>query len=486
MRFSILHISDLHRDLSNEIGNTWLLHSFTNDISRFGEQETKITQPSLCIVSGDIVYGVRPGSSNAEAEIARQYVQAEEFLVGLADRFFGGDRERIVVLPGNHDVFYGDVIASAQVIPIPPEPAQKAALVAELFKPNSRLRWSWQDLCFYRIVDVARYEKRFEPFASMYRSFYKGKRTFSATPEEQYAVFDFPELAFCVASLNSCFNNDPLRRAGAFEPSALANACRKLRAPERTGWLSAAAWHHNVAGGPTHDNYIDTEFVQLLIDSDVSLGFHGHQHRPECFDERYRIGPDPRKMTIISASTLCSDFRNLTPGVPRSYNVVELDTDAWKGRVHQRQMVNQIDNLPIWGPGHFISSNRSYVDFELCKPMSSRPAQLDTQLALERADTYLGEREWGKALDLLGAMKEQPFARPMLVRALSELGNARRTITMLWPPQGIPEMVTLGGAVLEEGTKAEAEAFIQLPIVSASSDASVKDMVLRIKQRRLK
>jgi hypothetical protein len=485
MRFSILHISDLHRDRSNEISNAWLLHSLTNDISRFDQQETTIIKPSLCIVSGDIVYGVKPGTANAEAEITRQYKQAEEFLAELVDLFFAGNRERIVLLPGNHDVFYSDVIASAQAVGIPPEPDRKAALVAELFAPNSQLRWSWNELCFYRIVDAERYKQRFRPFASMYQSFYQGNRSFSLAPDQQHAIFDFPDLGFCVAGLNSCFNNDPLRRAGTFEPSALANTCRILRAPERAGWLAAAAWHHNVAGGPTNDDYIDTQFLQLLIDADVSMGFHGHQHMPECFDERYRIGPSPRKMTIISASTLCSEPRNLKPGVPRSYNVVELDTDTWMGRVHQRQMVNYIDNLPVWGPGHFISSNRSYVDFEICKPTSSRPAQLDKRLILEKAEANLGAQEWGKALVLLDTVKEQPLARLMLVRALCELGDARRTIAVLWPPQSISETVTLGGAVLEAGTKEEAEAFVRLSIVSESSDASIKDMVQRIRRRRL-
>lgn len=81
-------------------------------------------------------------------------------------------------------------------------------------------------------------------------------------------------------------------------------------------------------------------------------------------------------MTIVSASTLCAEPRNLKPGVPRGYNVVELDTDAWTGRTHSRHMVNNTFNLPVWGPGLFYATGKSYVDFELCKPLAPAPATL--------------------------------------------------------------------------------------------------------------
>jgi len=112
MRFSILHISDLHRDLSDEVGNPWLLESLAQDFRQHQLQDPVIMRPTLCIVSGDLVYGVKPNTENATKELERQYAQAEEFLISLAELFFGGNRERIVILPGNHDVCFDDVIAS--------------------------------------------------------------------------------------------------------------------------------------------------------------------------------------------------------------------------------------------------------------------------------------------------------------------------------------------------------------------------------------
>jgi 3',5'-cyclic AMP phosphodiesterase CpdA len=485
VRFSILHISDLHRDLSDEITNAWLLESLKKDFDQFERQMPQIEKPSVAIVTGDLVYGTEPNAANATKELERQYAQAVEFLVGLADQFFGGQRERVVILPGNHDISYDDVMASVQRIGIPSEAGKKARLVADLFAPRSTLRWSWRDLCFYKISDEDRYLTRLRHFAMAYERFYEGHRTFPRDPERQYGVFDFPDIGFCVVTLNSCFNNDPLRRAGSLHPDALAAACRALREPRRSGWLMAAAWHHNLVGGPTRDDYLDAEFLQLFIDAGVSLGFHGHQHSADCFDERCRIGPDMRKMTIVSASTLCAEPRNLSPGIPRSYNVVEVDTDNWSGRVHQRQMVNKLFNLPVWGPGRFVSTNSSFCDFGLCKPLVPRPPTLNLQLLLEQADIALGLGRWHDALDALDKVRGEPLARPLLLRAVAELGDPHRIIAELWPPLTIAEAVTVGGAILESGTRDEADAFVRLALVADTADASVRDISRRISERRL-
>jgi len=483
MRFSILHISDLHRDLKDEIPNKWLLDSLSRDFEQFDKQDPKILKPSICIVSGDLVYGIAPYLENADKELKHQYSQVEEFLVELSDRFFCGNRECVVILPGNHDVCFNDLMMSLQKIEIPDESEKKKQLVTELFKPNSKIRWSWSDLCFFKIIDNTKYNERFHYFATMYEHFYQNRRKFPLAADEQLQVFDFPHFSFCIVTLNSCHNNDPFHTAGAFHPNALTNACREIQKTERLGWIAAAAWHHNIVGGAMKNDYMDPEFIQPLIDAGVSLGFHGHQNISDCFDERYRLGPNSRKMTIISASTLCDDPKNLVPGVPRSYNIIEIDTKDWSGRLHQRQMVNYQFNMPTWGPGHFILTNSSFFDFKICPPLKTRPVQLDLQLALERADKCIGSQQWLEALAVLETIKEDPIARTLLVRALEELGDRRRTIATLWPPLTNREAVTLGGAVLECGSQKEAADFIQLNFVSSSKDASVREILKRVGER---
>lgn len=72
MNFSVLHISDLHRDLSDEVANEWLLDSLARDFDQFDEQIPKIMRPTLCIVSGDLVHGIGPGAKDADEEMKRQ------------------------------------------------------------------------------------------------------------------------------------------------------------------------------------------------------------------------------------------------------------------------------------------------------------------------------------------------------------------------------------------------------------------------------
>jgi len=79
MRFSILHLSDLHRDLRDEIENGPLLDSLVRDVQRYSDQDPEIIKPSICIVSGDLIYGVRPHLEAAAAELSRQFDQAVDF-----------------------------------------------------------------------------------------------------------------------------------------------------------------------------------------------------------------------------------------------------------------------------------------------------------------------------------------------------------------------------------------------------------------------
>jgi hypothetical protein len=480
MRFSILHISDLHRDLRDELANGPLLESMVRDVDRFQRETPAISRPSLCVVSGDLIFGVSPQRTGWESELNRQYAQAAEFLISLADALFEGDRERIVIVPGNHDVSYPTVISSSKRIDVPEQASERRVLTDELFAPLSRLRWSWAEMCFFRITDADLYERRLLGFSKAYNEFYLGKRSYSMVPQEQFDIFDFPSLDFSIAALNSCYRNDPLHRAGSFHPTTLSAVSAELRKPYRTGWLLAATWHHSLGGSVAENDSLGHESVQYLIDSGVSIGFHGHQHAHDCIDERYRFGPDKRKMTIISASTLCAEPGNLKPGIPRGYNVVEINTDDWSGRVHARRMVNETFNLPLWGPGQFNVTGRPFVDFELNRPLVKRPADLDRALLLERAEDLLSKKQWKQAIAALEDLPDEPLTRPLLIAGLDELGDDMETLRVLWPPRSNQEIVMVGTALLALEDQIRAKEFLKLENVSESIDASVIDLKRRI------
>lgn len=486
MRYSILHLSDLHRDLTDEIPNDWLIDSIERDLDVMVREDHFPPRPSVCVVSGDLVYGVLPTTPDAAQELERQNEQALEFLVAIADRFFKGDRDKVVILPGNHDVAYPKVSESSIRVPQPSTDADRAKLVKQYFASNSNLRWSWPELSFYRISDASVYADRLASFADLYSKFYLGRRSYSLNPEDQFDVFDYPNLKLSLLALCSCHGNDPWQRAGRIHPKALTHANRQLRSPMRSGWLLASAWHHNLTGGPSQDDYLDPRFLQLLIDSGVSLGMHGHQHRTEWFDERYRLGSNNRRMVITSAATLCAGPSNLSPGSPRGYNILEIDNEAWKGRLHQRQMVNLQFDMPVWGPGHFVDTHLSYVDFELSPPLLERPAGLDLQVVLEAADVHLGMGDWKRVLEILAHHMDNALARKMCVKAMEELDDAAVTKKILTNPQTAQEAVLLGDAIFRNGAADEINRYLDDPFVTASTDASVLAMVSRIKKRTVR
>jgi hypothetical protein len=485
MRFSVLHISDLHRDLSNELGNAALLESLVRDVEqRYAKNEPSILKPALCIVSGDLVYGVKAGSSNGADELTRQYRQANELLVGIADGLFEGDRERIVLVPGNHDVSYNDVLNASQQISIPTSTSERANLVAELFQHRTKLRWSWSDLCFYRITDEALYSERLRAFAIAYSEFYQGSRTFSLDPTRQFDFFDYPHLDFTIVGLSSCDQNDPMNRVAAIHPDALAAATSSMRQARYSGRTIAAVWHHSLLGVPTRNDYIDPEMLLHLIDSGVSIGFHGHQHRAQCIEERHEIAGEGRKIVVISASTLCAGPSQLSPGEPRGYNVVEVDTEKRKCRVHQRRMHNNDFTYPIWAPAHFIETNQPYLDIQIDPPLRPRPAHLDEAFRLETAEELLGTKRWKEAIDLLKGASPESLGRPLLARALAEFGDSAATISLLWPPVNPVEAVQIGDAIMQNGTPQQAGQFLALDIVTRGTDASVLEIARRVRERR--
>lgn len=487
MRFSILHISDLHRDLANELGNAPLLESLVRDVEqRYQRNDPPISKPALCIVSGDLVYGAKAGSPSFTDEMSRQFRQATELLVGIADKLFDGDRQRVVLVPGNHDVSYNHVLASARQIPIPATDSERAALVSELFQHRTRLRWSWADLCFYRILDEARYAERLRDFATAYNEFYRGSRTFSLDPRAQFELFDYPHLNFTVLGLSSCDQNDPLNRIAAIHPDALAGATTTLRQSKYSGRLMAAVWHHSLFGGPSQNDYIDPEMLLHLIDAGVSLGFHGHQHRAQCIEERHQIAGEGRKIVVISAGTLCAGPSQLSPGEPRGYNAVEIDTEQGTCRVHQRRMHNNDFTYPIWAPAYFAETNKPFLDLPIDPPIRPRPPQLDAAFKVERAEQLLGSREWKEAVDLLADSPPDSIARLLLAKALFECGDSSKTIALLWPPTSPAEAVQVGDAILQGGTAEQAAQFLALDIVSRGADASVLEIAQRVRERRAK
>ena len=203
---SILQISDLHRERLSPIRNDVLLSSLQNDLDRYvvGRDGPDIRSPDIIVVSGDVIRGVVPSTVNYETKLAEQYNEAMGFLDALTRSFLAGDRDRLVLVPGNHDVSACHFLQSLEQIELKPE--NKDHLLAQLFQHGSKLRWSWKELELFRVADETLYAQRFAPFALFYAEFYHSNRVFDLDPSKQFGIFDYPEFNLTLAGYSSCMN----------------------------------------------------------------------------------------------------------------------------------------------------------------------------------------------------------------------------------------------------------------------------------------
>lgn len=473
MNISILHISDLHRDLTYGIRNGPLVRSLLRDRDRYVAETPAIRTPDLIVVSGDIVYGV-PATQDAPLdEINRQYAEAETLLADLAVELLDGDRSRIVIVPGNHDVCLHHVLRSLS--PARMEEQSNRQRLAALFTPYSRLRWSWKDLSLSEIKDQAEYANRLKPFADFYARFYEGRRTYSLTPESQFDIFDYRDFNVVFAAFNSCCNNDLFNRAALIHPDTIASATRTLSTTQYIGRIQLAVWHHNTSGGPHVSDYLDADTLQVLIDCGFSVGLHGHQHRSDFIDEQFKFGSG-RKITVLSAGTLCGGEHSLPHGSDRSYNILQINTESLEATVHQRRMVNHDFASPIWMAGWFPEYQRSYVSFSVQPPLNpgSSIGRLAEAEKLLSAQDYKGAKSL--LLPLAGA---DQLARRLLLECYSSIEYDEDFVKTFDPPTSTGEAVPLADALWACGDRARLAALLQTSFVQNSKDPAI--VALRIK-----
>ena len=469
MNLSILHISDLHRDSRNPIRNDVLLDSLENDCRHFSaEEDPRVRAPDLIVVSGDIIEGIKSDVAQPEDRLREQYDQAFDFLSRLAETLVGGNRTRVVIVPGNHDVSSYHLDKSLESVDILPD--RKPGLVKELFTPGSALRWSWRDLQLKRIVDPRMYQERMAAFAQFYSGFYEGQRNYDLDPAKQVEIFDYPEFDLTIVGFSSCYNNDLYNRPGAIHPACIAEAGSRLRDPLFSNRLRVAVWHHNTEGPPSRSDYMDPDIIQNLIDRGFTIGLHGHQHRPQYLDTRFRHGVE-RKITVISAGTLCGgpDFRH-----GRAYNIIELSIPDRTGCLHVREMQNDNLNLPIWGRRALPPNTRSHYDFQYDPPPPpSSTLSQSTAVLIEAQDLHI-KGEYEEAAERLTAvLSKEALARPLLLDCLIQMEDTESLLDIFDPPSNEAEAIHLMDALWNNGKQERLGQVLHTPFIAQSTDPSL-------------
>lgn len=467
MHLSILHISDLHYGSKKSINSQVLLDSLERDRERYVScNGTQIKSPDIIIVSGDIIQGVKFDDTDAEKTLRKQYDEALEFLNTLTDRFVEGNKQRVILVPGNHDVSDYHFRQSITATPIDTASKNKKELASKLFEKYSTLRWSWHEFSLYTITDQDIYHQRFAAFIDFYNRFYDETREYSPDPDNQFDVFHLPDLGIVVIGFCSCYNNDILNKQGAINPNCIAlvsNHLRKLSGAQKH--LRIAVWHHNIEGRPTDSNYMDPDVVQNLIDSGFSIGFHGHQHKPQFLDTRFRHAPD-RGITVISAGTLCGDaaFRHGC-----AYNIVELNVPKRKGRLHVREMSNDSLDMPIWGTRPLPPSQDTCLEFTFDLPPKPFIKEDISMEKLVEAQKLYDRGEYHDAANILSKLSDD-LARPLLLDCLIKLDDNVEIARFFDPPKNLSESIALLDALWEQGKTTRISEILNLPLIVKSED----------------
>lgn len=452
MKVSILHISDLHKEEGDDFKN--LYQSMVDDSIRYMHQG--IQKPNVIVVSGDLIKGGNPN------EIIKQYEEVYAFLNDLVDYFLDGDKKRIVIVPGNHDVDWN--VCQDYIKPVPQSTPQEQVdyqkkLKLFLKEKAPKVRWNWNDQSLYAYEDDGIYNMRFQKFADFYERFYTD-RHYSLDPNEQYDVFEIPEYNLCFVGLNSCHLNDNLNRTGQINPTCVTRVGNQIKKRQAEGYVLVGVWHHNSSGRPMVNNYLDNRILNPIIDMGVHVALHGHQHYSGVVEE-YHNAFKNGKLLMYSTGSLYGAAESLSYGAPRQYNILEMEKvgDDLKLTVHLRQDNNSEEyGIPAWGDGNIKEIAKP--SWTTTIPYPKQP--MDEVKLSELVEKGMETGNYNDAIEMLKAeMEKNEVVHRMLIDLMMKNKSFRDVIEYIGDP-------------------ADDESAIQL--IKAASELNDRDVIKRVKE----
>lgn len=440
-RYTILHISDLHKPDNCNFDN--LFYSLQTDCEDY--VKAGILKPEIIVVSGDLAEGTKECGENAETIIKGQYAEVKNFLVKLADYFLGGDKSRMVIVPGNHDYCYK--VSKESMEPSPEEKAKDDRQRMKLADP--KVRWSWDDRRFYHIANDALYDARFEQFREFYNDFFMGIRELPKDLERDSYIVKLNDYDIAFMCFNSCHRLDHLNPMGCICPDAVTRTHSELQNLKNMGYLLVGVWHHHVSGLPIENNYMDHRILNAMMREEIKIGLFGHQHISTAIQEYNDITLQQR-ILLISSGSLYGNRYQLVTGVPRQYNIigVEMADDEVTVRLNVRKDNSQYGyDIPQWISSPIGMNNLPYFEYKLHKEkprieyvvediermvqktgnyevacMRLKDVGLENDIVLKYFDNYISKV---RDVELLRHLLEKPRTAVQFVTALDAAVNRK-------------------------------------------------------------
>jgi 3',5'-cyclic AMP phosphodiesterase CpdA len=288
---TIVHLSDLQFGRNHRFGRLSrlapddsldsLCSRLKEDLDELREKEHLV--PDLLAVTGDLAeWGRKPEFDDVLTFLDR--------LAGL----LGLTRDRVLVVPGNHDINRKLCLAYF---------AECEGLEEEPREPF------WPKLRHY---------------AGFFQEYYQGFPELLFTEEQPWTLYEFPALKVVVAGLNSTWKESHREtdHYGWLGEKQLRWFAEKLRRYKEQGWLRIGLVHHNIQRRPTGDeeNLRDSDDLKRILGNELNLVLHGHTHEG-------RLEWLTQACPILSTGSASVTLEARPQEVPNQYQVLRIHPD---------------------------------------------------------------------------------------------------------------------------------------------------------------
>lgn len=420
-KISILHISDLHKP--EGLTYDTLLDSLFDDRERWKQEN--ITLPSYIVISGDLIQG-----AYTDDEIQTQYEEVAKFLDKLIKEFLDGDKLRLIMVPGNHDMNRACSSMAMKEL-VAPTTDELKKLKEAYWCPEKMIRFDWKNMHFFKVDNISLYQHRFDLYKRFYDKFYGGARIFPNDSVREAFLYKFPENHVAFAGFNSCNLLDDKNFSGDIDEEAITSISTELRRCYNDGYLIIGVWHHHYYGNPYSLNYMSRDVFLPMSEKGIRIGMFGHQHVSDVTDEYvspiYANDKQRKENTLllISSGTLFGGEKHLQPGFRRQYNIVELERKGMQSHIDVAINIREDNSkkvnskIPYW----FGRSIPFSEDAKIHRQVYVKQLSKDNIL-LEIAQSVAEDNDYEKACESLLEMGlEDHIVRELFDRYLVNLSH---------------------------------------------------------------
>jgi small GTP-binding protein len=342
----ILHLSDLHVSAGDDPIS--LLQPLSAAL-RDTYEGLGLERLDYLVVSGDITNRASP----AEFEKARELVS------GIIEQF-SLTAERCILVPGNHDLDWNTDVYRWE---------KKRQVDAKRLKQGTFVEQGDG----YLLREEAKYPERFKNFS---QHFYHPltQRPYPLEPEQQCLPTLFTESRLQFLAMNSGWEIDEyfperssiseqaLSRGLAAADQELAQARGRGDLPKDARVLRLAVWHHPITG---NEKIQADAFLGRLLQANVRVCLHGHVHEDRADLVNYLHAQ--QRLHVVGAGSFGAPTHQRPESVPRLFNVLEVERDLKRIRVHTRALRKQggaWEGWAVW-PGEKPGDRRTYYEFDV-------------------------------------------------------------------------------------------------------------------------